>query len=115
MQLSGLSSFTRIMYFSLEKLFTIMYSSRNAYHSRGIETKALNTYQQGITKDLVEFMKWNILKCIFQVSCHSLNLCCILHSVGTVATYTAGCVEEFKLIEGAEVFRTWLRIDGLSL
>lgn len=54
-----------------------MCASGNAYHSPGIETKALDAYQQGITTDLVEFMKSDILKCIFQVSCHFASLSCI--------------------------------------
>jgi hypothetical protein len=47
MQLSGLSSFTRIIHFSLEKLFTIMCTSGNAFHSLGIETKTLEFLSAG--------------------------------------------------------------------
>jgi hypothetical protein len=81
-----------------------MCASGNAYHSPSIDIEALDAYQRGITADLVKFIKSNILKCIFQVSCHSVNVSCIWHSVGTTATFTPGCVEEFKLVEEADVF-----------
>ena len=106
MQLSSLSHRRlELCIFFSRKLFIIMSAFGNTYHLPCITTEALDAYQQVITTGLVKFKLSKILNCIFEVSCHAVNLSCIWNSVGTVSTFTPGFIEVLN-----SCWRSW----GLS-